>query len=327
MQQPAFWQGNGPLARGLAPLGWLYDLGGVLRQRFVRAQAAAAPVICVGNATVGGTGKTPVAIDIATHLTRQGQAPHVLTRGYGGANPAQPLRVEPERHGADEVGDEALLLARVAPTWVSRDRVAAARAAVAAGASVLVMDDGFQNPALAKDLSLLVVDGGTGFGNGQILPAGPLRERPERALARSHAVVIVGEDRCGLAERFSGSRPVLMVRMEPDSASRDLQGRRVLAFAGIGRPGKFFETLERLGAEVVERMPFADHHRFAEAELRDLLARAERLDAIPATTEKDAARLPAWARERVRTVRVELVWDDPGQLETLLAGALGHGQG
>ena len=315
MRTPAFWyQPAGALAGLLAPVGALYGLGGALRMWRTTPHHAGVPVLCVGNLVAGGAGKTPVAVSILQALRARGVAAHALTRGHGGAERG-PLAVDPARHGAADVGDEALLLAGHAPTWVARDRAAGALAAVAAGARAVVMDDGFQNPALAKDLSLLVVDGATGFGNGRLVPAGPLREPVARGLARADAVVVMGEDRAGVAARVA-PRPVLRARVEAEDGS--LAGRRVLAFAGIGRPEKFFATLRALGAEVAEAHAFADHHPYREDEVRRLLDRAAALAAEPVTTAKDAFRLPAAQRDRVRVLPVRAVWDDPAALDALL---------
>jgi tetraacyldisaccharide 4'-kinase len=218
------------------------------------------------------------------------------------------------------VGDEAKLLAAVAPTWVGADRAATARAAVAAGAAALVMDDGLQNPTLAKDLSLLVIDGGFGFGNGRVLPAGPLREPVAVAAARCRAAVLIGPDTHGALAALPPGLPVLRARLVPDPAdAAALRGRRVLAFAGIARPEKFFASLEEAGASVAARESFPDHHLFAPAELRRLFDRAARLEAMPATTAKDAARLPPEARARVAVLGIALAWDDPAALAALLA--------
>ncbi len=325
MRAPAFWQRDGLTARLLAPLGTLYDAAGVLRALVTVPRRAGMPVICVGNATVGGTGKTPVAIDLARRLRARGLAVHLLTRGYGARAPREPLRVNPAKHTFADVGDEPLLLARAAPTWVSPDRVAGAEAAVKAGAKVLVMDDGLQNPRLAKDLSLLVVDGGSGFGNGRVLPAGPLREALPRALGRARAVVLMGRDETGERARLPEGLPVLTACLRAAESARYLRGRRVLAFAGIGRPAKFFETLAELGAEVVGTAAFPDHHRYAVAEVQALLRRAEAAQAWPVTTEKDAARLPAWARGEVQKVPVNVAWDDAEALDRLLEDVAGDG--
>lgn len=316
---PAFWARDGLVPRLLTPLGALYDAAGVLRRQLVVPRRAGVPVICVGNATVGGTGKTPVAIDIAGRLHRKGLAVHLLTRGYGGRPPSAPLRVNPAKHTAADVGDESLLLARAGPTWVSPDRVAGARKAVEAGAQVIVMDDGLQNPHLAKDLALLVVDGGMGFGNGRVLPAGPLREALPRALGRSDAVILMGRDETGVRARIEEAPPVLGARLVPDSGvAQALRGQSVLAFTGIGWPAKFFRTLSHLGAVVDVTRAFPDHHRFTDRELRDLLALAGSSHLTPVTTEKDAVRLPAWARSQVTVLAVTVVWDDPAAVDRLL---------
>ncbi len=285
---------------------------------------APVPVLCVGNVTVGGAGKTTVALDLAARLRAAGCAAHVLLRGYGGA--ARGVRRVAPDDPAALVGDEAKLLAAVAPTWVGADRAATARAAVAAGAAALVMDDGLQNPTLAKDLSLLVIDGGFGFGNGRMLPAGPLREPVAAAAARCRAAVLIGADTNGALAALPPGLPVLHARLVPDPAdAAALRGRRVLAFAGIARPEKFFASLEEAGATVAARESFADHHPFAPAALRRLFDRAARLDALPVTTAKDAVRLPPEARARVAVLGIALEWDDPTALAALLA-ALGAGR-
>ena len=220
------------------------------------------------------------------------------------------------------VGDEALLLAGCAPAWVAADRAAGARAAVAAGAGVLVMDDGLQNPGLAKDFSLLVIDGATGFGNGRVIPAGPLREPVAAAAARCAAAVLIGEDRTGARDALPPGLPVLGARLEQQGIA-DLAGRRVLAFAGIGIPEKFFAGLRAAGAVLAGTAAFPDHHPYTAAELRRVLARAAAAGALAVTTPKDAVRLPADLRARVCVAGVRLVWEEPAALDALLAGVLG----
>ncbi len=228
----------------------------------------------------------------------------------------------PRVHESSQVGDEALLLAAAAPTWIARDRVAGARAARGSGAKLLIMDDGFQNPTLHKDVSLLVIDGAFGFGNGRVIPAGPLREPASDGLSRADALVLIGADRAGIAAQAAG-RPLLRARLVPtaESAAR-IAGRRVLAFAGIGRPEKFFASLRELDCELVAERPFADHHAYSRAEFEGLLADAARLDALPVTTAKDAARLPADLRRPVVVLDVRLVWDDEGALDRWFAERL-----
>jgi tetraacyldisaccharide 4'-kinase len=317
MRAPDFWRRDGALAHALAPLSWAWAAGARARQAGAKPARVGAPVLCVGNLTVGGTGKTPTVLALLDCLRRRGRRPHAVTRGYGGSL-AGPLRIE-AGHTAAQVGDEALLLARAAPTWVARDRVAGARQAVAAGADVIVLDDGFQNPALAKDLSLVVVDGAYGFGNGRLLPAGPLREPIEDGLARADAIVLVLPP---LGERLAilptTRLPVLRARLAPEPQAEGFAGVRVLAFAGIGRPEKFFATLAALRAQVVKAHAFADHHAYAPHEVMALVEEAQRLGAVPVTTAKDAVRLPIEARAMVQVLRVELEFETPAALEALL---------
>ena len=317
MRAPDFWRRDGALAHALAPLSWAWAAGARARQAAAKPERVGAPVVCVGNLTVGGSGKTPTVLALLDRLHARGRRPHALTRGYGGSLPG-PIRVEPG-HTAAQVGDEALLLAQSAPTWASRDRPAGARLAVAAGADVIVLDDGFQNPALAKDLSLVVVDGGYGFGNGRLLPAGPLREPIEQGLARADAIVLVLP---ALSERPAPlpatGLPVLRARLMPEPQAEGLAGLRVLAFAGIGRPEKFFATLVELRAQVVKAHAFADHHAYAAHEVMSLVEEAQRLGAVPVTTAKDAVRLPIEARAMVQVLRVALEFEAPAALEALL---------
>ena len=286
---------------------------------------APVPVLCVGNVTVGGAGKTTVALDLVARLRAAGRDAHVLLRGYGGA--ARGVRRVARDDPAALVGDEALLLAAAAPTWVGADRAATARAAIAAGAEVLVLDDGLQNPTLAKDVSLLVIDGGFGFGNRRLMPAGPLREPVAAAAARCRAAVLIGADVHGALAALPPGLPVLRARLvvAPDAAAA-LCGRRVLAFAGIARPEKFFASLEETGAEIAARESFSDHHPFAPAELRRLFDRAARLGALPVTTAKDAVRLPPALRDQAAVLGITLEWEDPAALAALLE-SLGGGTG
>ncbi len=315
MTPPRFWGHDGGrlLPALLAPLGEVTRA--LTARRVARAGwTASVPVICVGNATAGGAGKTTVALDLGARLVARGIAVHFLTRGHGGGTPG-PLRV-----GTDEwanVGDEARLLAAVAPTWVARDRAAGARAALAAGARLLLMDDGLQNPTLADKIGLLVMDGPAGFGNGRLIPAGPLREPVAAAAARCRAAVLIGPDEAGALACLPPGLPVLRARLRPAPAV-PLAGRRVLAFAGIGRPGKFYASLAETGAEIVARQDFPDHHRFRGHELRRLLRQAEALQAALVTTPKDSVRLPPPMRPLVTVVGVTLEWADEAALAALL---------
>lgn len=323
MKAPGFWtRPPGPLSTLLAPASAIWTAVGRVRQRRADPWRAPVPIVCVGNLTAGGAGKTPVALDLLDRLTARGVAAHALSRGHGGRL-AGPLRVDPANHTAADVGDEPLLLAAAAPAWIARDRAAGARAAIQAGARAIVLDDGFQNPGLAKDLSLVVVDGATGFGNGRVIPAGPLREPVADGLARAQAVVVIGPDATGVAAMVGAHLPVLGARLEPDpEAAAGLSATRLLAFAGIGRPGKFFDTLRGLGADLAEAVPFPDHHLYTPAELEGLLSRATLLDARLVTTAKDAVRLPGDLRNRVAVLPVRIVWHDPAAVDALLRSVI-----
>ncbi len=311
MKAPGFWRHRGLLAQLLRPFSVITRL--VTARRMRRPGfAPGIKVICVGNAGVGGAGKTIVALDLLARLP----GAFALTRGYGGTL-AGPVLVNRSIHTAAQVGDEALLLAQAAPTVVSRDRAAGARLALAEEASAIVMDDGLQNPTLRKDLALLVIDGGYGFGNGLLLPAGPLREPVAEAAARCHAAVLIGDDETGALAALPPGLPVLRATLEPDCAE-SLARRRVIAFAGIGRPDKFFRSVLALGAEIVSRHAFPDHHVYAPGDITAL--RAEALDKAAAlvTTEKDFVKLPAMLRGACVVVRARLRWDDPDALDALL---------
>ena len=285
----------------------------------VRPRRAPLPVVCVGNLVAGGAGKTPVALSIGVRLKQLGRRPHFLTRGYGG-RVRGPLYVNSARHTARDVGDEALLLAAVAPTWVARDRPAGALAAAAAGAEVVVMDDGYQNPHLDKDVSFVVVDAEYGFGNERLMPAGPLREDVTRGLRRCQAAVLVGTDANGLAERLAGHGiPLLRATLEPRLESRHLEGRALVAFAGIGRPEKVFTTLAGMGCRLLGRHAFSDHHRYDADEIMTLVEEASEKGATLVTTEKDFVRLPEEARPMVRVLGVRIVWAEPEALDRALA--------
>ena len=324
MRAPAFWAAKrgGVAAAALTPFSWLYRLGARSHAGLARPSRVERPVICVGNFTVGGAGKTPTVLALAALLAEEGVCPHILTRGYGGSRQG-PLRVDPARHGADAVGDEALLLARAAPTWLCRDRPAGAAAAVSAGADLLLMDDGMQTPGLAKDYCIAVVDGSAGFGNGRLLPAGPLREPLARGLNRAHALVLVGVDRTGaLATLGPHELPVIEANLVPGDEVGALRERPVVAFAGIGRPEKFFETLVASGCNVIACHAFPDHHRYKPGEIAAIVDYAKERDAVTVTTEKDHVRLPPDARETVRTLSVSLSWRDPAEPRKLLAPLL-----
>jgi tetraacyldisaccharide 4'-kinase len=291
MKAPGFWHRGGSRlpAALLAPLGWLYGRM-TLRRMAKQGWRAPVPEISVGNFTAGGAGKTPTVIAIVRALMARGEVPFVLTRGYGGRMRG-PMRVEPAHHAARDVGDEPLLLARHAPTIIARDRAAGARFAVEQGATCLVLDDGLQNPALVKDFSLAVIDGGFGFGNGFCVPAGPLRAPVGGQLGHVDAVLMIGRDETGASPHVA-ARPTFSTTFVPDrEIVRALSGRRLLAFCGIGRPEKFRQTLIEAGLDVEVFRPFPDHHPFSERNAEALIAAAETVNLTLVTTEKDHTRL------------------------------------
>jgi tetraacyldisaccharide 4'-kinase len=330
MREPKFWwrDGTGTL---LAPLGAVYGAVAAARLQSSGRQAGV-PVICVGNLTIGGAGKTPTALAIAKLLLVEHERPFFLSRGYGGKL-SGPIEVNPTSHRAADVGDEPLMLTQLAPTIVAHDRVAGAQAARRGGATLVIMDDGFQNPSLAKDLSILVVDGRRGIGNGRVIPAGPLRAPLRTQIARADALLVIGDTENAAATiDIAMQRGILVFhgRLEPDRGTVNaLSGRKVLAFAGIGDPEKFFATLAQAGIEAAEQQSFPDHHRYTPEEAEDLLARAQAARLILLTTDKDLARLSgerklAGLASRARSLPVRLVVEEADRFRKMVLNVVGR---
>jgi tetraacyldisaccharide 4'-kinase len=330
MREPAFWHRPPSWTSSLLmPLGAIY--GWIASQRMQRKGLnAGIPVLCIGNYHTGGAGKTPMVRVLADMLRDLGETPVVLSRGYGGRLQG-PIRVDPQHHLAEDVGDEPLMLAGTVAVVVAQDRVAGVALARSQGATVIVMDDGFQNPAVAKDASLIVIDGDRGLGNGCVLPAGPLRAPLPPQLGYTDALIVVGNGTAAeavAAAIAARGKPVLAAHLAPDDGSlASLRGKRVLAFAGIGDPARFFRTLRGSGVEVVVERTFPDHHPFSQSEIESLITEAKRDSLTPVTTEKDLARLrqtaglPAWARDIV-PFKVTLEFDELARLRTFVTDRL-----
>lgn len=310
MKNPDFWHKRSWKGHFLAPLGWVYGWISALRHFVTTPKKLSVPVICVGNLVLGGAGKTPTVMALVQILKDMGQTPHILTRGYGRKR-QDLLRVDPKKHSWEDVGDEPLLLADIAPTWVCSDRFLSGNAAIQEGATVLVMDDGFQNPKIHKNFSFLVINDMMGLGNGYVFPAGPLREFPKNAYIRANAVVNIGGNQ---------SHPILptfLAHLNP-LASTKLPSK-ALAFAGIGYPEKFKKTLELLGVQVDAFFSFPDHHPFQTKELDAMLS----LNLPILTTTKDWVRLLPAYRDKIIPVPVTLEFSDTKKLTTLIKNLLG----
>lgn len=314
----------------LTPLSLLWTAGGGLRQALARPYRSRLPVICIGNPTAGGGGKTPAAIAVAKLLIALGEKPVFLSRGHGGTL-AGPHLVDPKKDTAAEVGDEPLLLSRVAPAVISVRRDAGARFAEGIDASIIVMDDGFQNPQLVKDLSILAVDREAGTGNGRVIPAGPLRAPLAGQLDRAQALLLTGEGTSGadlVRQAAARGLRILEGKLVAAPKSPPVKGKRVVAFAGIARPGKFFDSLSRAGAKLADRFAFPDHHGFTGADCERLLQAASRHKATLVTTEKDFVRIAdkRLARAAVKMPVVLKLADEKALLDLLKSVLKGRGK-
>ncbi|MCL4136909.1 UNVERIFIED_CONTAM: hypothetical protein GTU68_016028 [Idotea baltica] len=321
MKAPAFWYAKrSALGFLLSPLGAVYAALTAQRVRKAPDFRANIPVICVGNINAGGTGKTPTAIALSERLTDMGYTPHTVSRGYGGAL-GGPVQVDPATHTAADVGDEPLMLSAFAPTWVAKDRALGVKAAQDAGASIILMDDGFQNPSVYKDVSIVIVDAIKGFGNGRSIPAGPLREPVAVGLKRADILLAIGPDetRASMQPDLPTGCARMDGRLDPLPTGMPWGGLPVLAFAGIGHPEKFFATLKSLGADIVRAEALEDHQPFTEALLARLEREAKSNHLHMVTTEKDAMRLPHAFRPKVTVLPVRLTVMDWGPLDAKLA--------
>lgn len=326
---PSFWypkdKADLPLqAKLLQPLSWLYKCGFNIHQGVSNSQNAEIPIICIGNLSAGGTGKTPTCISFVDHLREAGivQNPYFLMRGYGGAERG-PLLVDLKKHNAWDVGDEPLILAQHAPTIISADRVAGAKLAAAQSADVVIMDDGLQNPGIHKDLTIIVVNGEMGFGNGLMMPAGPLREPLSSGLAKADAFFLIGQDKADAKALLPSGIPIFEAELEAEQDKLPAKDQKYLAFAGLGYPEKFFNFLkDELGYDIVETLAFADHCPYHRQDVQDLRKKAKDKDAMLITTVKDYLRLPKGYKDDIFTVPVSMKFQAPKKLQIFVKDAL-----
>lgn len=319
MKTPAFWQHKNTLSTLLLPLGSLYEFASTFAALRTSPVTLPIPVICIGGITAGGSGKTPVALYFGKALKAKNVKAFYLTRGYGGSLKG-PVRVDPAKHTAAQVGDEPLLLAQVLPTIKCADRLAGAKLALKLGAECIVMDDGFQNPSLRKQLSVLVVDGRIGFGNGRIIPAGPLRERVKIALSRTHMVVIV--NRTTHSPTFPKEKPIFAASTFPREPGM-FKGKKIYAFAGLAYPEKFFEMISAMGAKIVATKAFPDHHPYTMDELNQLIVDATSQKAVLVTTAKDLMRVPPKLRDCMIAIELGMELDNERGFDNILNFILG----
>lgn len=323
MRTPNFWYNNSNLfPRMLWPLAFFYMLVGIFYKRVCKTHSTTVPIICVGNLTAGGTGKTPTTMAIAERLKNMGHNPHIVSRGYGGIQ-IGPLQVDQRLHNASDVGDEPLLLSRFAPTWISKKKLLGVKAAISSGADIIILDDGFQNMSIRKDLSIVVADADLGFGNGRIIPAGPLRETITSGLKRMDLFITIGssESQKKFREKYKNlisEKDHIQGKFVPLVSGLDWKGLRVFAFAGIGNPEKFFNTLRDLGAEIVLTKKLADHKKFDYKLLSKLSEEALKENAQLVTTEKDAIRIPLSFRKKILTLPIRLEINEWGILDKAL---------
>jgi len=304
MKTPKHWQSNNLLSFLLAPAGFLYGVATVLRLKCKKGYKSSIPVICVGNISAGGVGKTPVSIALAEILKAKGKNPFFISRGYGGS--LSGVLINTKKHTPQEVGDEPLMLSAVAPTVICHNRGKAAQIAEANGADILIMDDGFQNPSLQKDLSFLVFNGEIGIGNGKIIPAGPLRESFESGLKRADAVIFIGEDKQDLLKKIN--KPVFKVEIKEETPLH--KSEKILAFAGIGYPQKFYHSLEKCGLKVAKSYDFPDHHFYTKDELKTMIKKASKRNMPIYTTLKDFVKIPQNMQKSFNVLNIKATFEN-----------------
>lgn len=317
MKTPTFWNKKNILYYILLPFGWCYHFITTLRIKFKSPYKADVPVICIGNLTAGGTGKTPVAIAIADILKQNNKNPFFISRGYGGK--LSGVIVDKKKHTPKDVGDEPLLLSDIAPVCINANRADAAQQAVSSGANILVMDDGFQNPSLYKDLSFLVFNGNFGIGNGGIIPSGPLRENFNSGIRRADAIIIIGEDKTNLVQKTD--LPIFFADIEEEKPN--VKNKNVYAFAGIGYPKKLYQSLKKAGFNVIKTQDFPDHHFYTKEELQEIITTAKNENLAIFTTSKDFVKIPADMQKHINVLNIKIKWHNQNALEKFIKNKSG----
>jgi tetraacyldisaccharide 4'-kinase len=317
---PHFWDKRQWFSYFLVPISWIWTRVSQWNEGNIKSEKVSVPVICVGNLVMGGAGKTPTVIALVNILKNLGHTPHILSRGYG-AYIRDAIQVNPNKHNYLQVGDEPLLLAQAAPTWAGPDRVQSAKAAILNGATVLVMDDGLQNPSLQKDLSFIVVDSMQGIGNGMVFPAGPLREPIEYGADRAHAMILIGEGNASF--EFIDQQFVAKIACHKKNFESE-KSKRVVAFAGIGYPEKFRHTLIENEFEICQFVEFGDHYPYTIHDMIKLLKIADQYQATLLTTSKDWLRIPSQYRNSVESLPISLNFDEPETIQDFLMKTIGE---
>ena len=302
LKAPKFWylKKDSFLSNSLYPLSLIFRLGTKIRNIISSEKHSKLPVICVGNIVIGGAGKTPVALKIGNMLKESGYNPHFVSKGYGGLEKNNTL--VKDWHSPNSVGDESLLLSEIAPTWIGIDRNRSFKLASDNGADCIVMDDGFQNPTLQKDFSIIVINGEQGFGNKRVIPSGPLRESINRGLSRTNLVITIGDISESVKDKIPKHIPIIEANFKIKEDDLMLKGQKVTAFAGIAYPEKFFNSLKLLKANIVDEISYSDHHIYSENDLLYLAEIANKNNSILVSTKKDIVRIPKSFRSLVRTI-------------------------
>jgi len=322
LKAPKFWylKKDTILSNSLYPLSLLFRFGTKIRNLVSKKNKSPLPTICVGNIVVGGAGKTPVALKIGELLIKSGYKPHFISKGYAGLTKISTL--VKSWHSATSVGDESILLSEVAPTWVGNDRIKSSILAKNQGGDCLIMDDGFQNPSIQKDFSIIVINSEQEFGNRRVMPSGPLRESINRGLSRTNLVIVIGNPSKEIKKIVPDHIPIIESKFEIKKENKSFKGQKIVAFAGIAYPEKFFNSLKDQGANIIKEISYPDHHIYNENDLLSLVETANKTQSILVSTKKDYVRIPKSYRSLVNTLEGEIIFKDEQLLREILSNVI-----